>query len=151
MTGTLEYLPRPILANVQPGMKVLVVTDTAHDPRVWQAVMSSLQSARPTRRWRCSIRHATAGIELVRGVGVRRLHPASKTELSDGSSRGYERLLLATGAEPRRLRVPGRQGTGTLSAERLRCDRVAAGDRAWLQGGPSSAADRSASKWPLRP
>lgn len=42
MTGTLEYLRRPILANVSPGMKVLVVTDTAHDPRVWQAVMSVL-------------------------------------------------------------------------------------------------------------
>jgi leucyl aminopeptidase (aminopeptidase T) len=42
MTGTLEYLRRPILANVTVGMKVLVVTDTAHDPRVWQAVMSIL-------------------------------------------------------------------------------------------------------------
>jgi 2,5-dihydroxypyridine 5,6-dioxygenase len=42
MTGTLEYLRRPIIANVTVGMKVLVITDTAHDPRVWQAVMSIL-------------------------------------------------------------------------------------------------------------
>ncbi|RYG88482.1 MAG: hypothetical protein EON59_04300 [Alphaproteobacteria bacterium] len=40
MTGSLEYLRRPVIANVRPGMKVLVVSDTAHDPRVWQAVMS---------------------------------------------------------------------------------------------------------------
>lgn len=42
MTGTLEYLRRPIVANVTRGMKVLVVTDTAHDARVWQAIMSVL-------------------------------------------------------------------------------------------------------------
>jgi len=42
MTGTLEYLRRPFLANITAGMKVLLVTDTAHDPRVWQAIMSIL-------------------------------------------------------------------------------------------------------------
>ncbi|MYZ48593.1 aminopeptidase [Propylenella binzhouense] len=42
MTGTLEYLRHPLVANVTKGMKVLVVTDTAHDPRVWQAIMSIL-------------------------------------------------------------------------------------------------------------
>jgi hypothetical protein len=42
MTGTLEHLRRPLVPNVRPGMKVLVVTDTAHDPRVWQAVMGIL-------------------------------------------------------------------------------------------------------------
>ncbi len=42
MTGTLEYLRRPLVANITTGMKVLVVTDTAHDPRVWQAVMGIL-------------------------------------------------------------------------------------------------------------
>lgn len=42
VTGTLEYLRRPLLANITPGMKVLVVTDTDHDPRVWQVVMATL-------------------------------------------------------------------------------------------------------------
>lgn len=42
MTGSLEYLRAPLVANITEGMKVLVVTDTAHDPRVWQAVMSVL-------------------------------------------------------------------------------------------------------------
>jgi hypothetical protein len=42
ITGTLEYLRRPLAANVRPGCKVLVLTDTAHDPRVWQAVMTIL-------------------------------------------------------------------------------------------------------------
>jgi 3-phenylpropionate/trans-cinnamate dioxygenase ferredoxin reductase subunit len=55
--------------------------------------------------------YAAANIELVTGITVRRLHPsANEVDLSDGSSRGYGRLLLATGAEPRRLRVPGADG-----------------------------------------
>lgn len=39
ITGTLEHLRKPLVANIKPGGQVLVVTDTAHDPRVWQAVM----------------------------------------------------------------------------------------------------------------
>jgi 2,5-dihydroxypyridine 5,6-dioxygenase len=42
MMGTFKYLRAPVLANVRPGMKVQVLTDTAHDPRVWQVVMSTL-------------------------------------------------------------------------------------------------------------
>ncbi|MDB5642600.1 MAG: hypothetical protein JWN07_1917 [Hyphomicrobiales bacterium] len=42
ITGSLEYLRHPILANITKGMQVLVVTDTAHDPRVWQVVMSTI-------------------------------------------------------------------------------------------------------------
>jgi len=42
MSGTLEYLRRPLLTNIKRGMKVLIVTDTAHDPRVWQAVMATV-------------------------------------------------------------------------------------------------------------
>ena len=42
MMGTYEWIRRPLVANVSPGMKVLVVTDTAHDPRVWQVVMATL-------------------------------------------------------------------------------------------------------------
>jgi len=42
MTGTFEYLRRPLTTNIKKGMKVLVVTDTAHDPRVWQVVMATL-------------------------------------------------------------------------------------------------------------
>ncbi len=42
ITGTTEYIRYPILANIKKGMQVLVVTDTAHDPRVWQVVMSTI-------------------------------------------------------------------------------------------------------------
>jgi len=42
ITGTLEYLRRPLIANITPGMKVLIVTDTAHDPRVWQVIMATV-------------------------------------------------------------------------------------------------------------
>src|SRR4051794_22503707 len=40
--GDLKYLRLPITTNIQPGMQVLVITDTAHDPRVWQVIMSTI-------------------------------------------------------------------------------------------------------------
>lgn len=42
MVGTTEYLRRPLVANLRAGQKALVLSDTAHDPRVWQTVMSIL-------------------------------------------------------------------------------------------------------------
>ncbi len=41
-SGTMYYLRVPFLTNVKPGDRVLVLSDTAHDERVWQAVMSIL-------------------------------------------------------------------------------------------------------------
>jgi leucyl aminopeptidase (aminopeptidase T) len=40
ITGPLRFLRRPFEANVKAGDKVLVVTDTAQDSRVWQAIMT---------------------------------------------------------------------------------------------------------------
>jgi hypothetical protein len=50
ITGDLKYLRLPITTNVKPGMQVLVLTDTAHDPRVWQVIMSAIAEigAEPT-------------------------------------------------------------------------------------------------------
>jgi 2,5-dihydroxypyridine 5,6-dioxygenase len=42
ITGTLDYLRRPLLANIRAGMKVLVLSDTDHDSRVWQVVMATV-------------------------------------------------------------------------------------------------------------
>jgi hypothetical protein len=42
VTGNMDYLRRPFVRNVKAGDRVLVLTDTAHDPRVWQVVMSVL-------------------------------------------------------------------------------------------------------------
>ena len=39
-TGSFEYLRRPFARNVKAGDKVLILSDTEHDPRVWQVVMS---------------------------------------------------------------------------------------------------------------
>src|SRR5215475_11991668 len=52
--------------------------------------------------------YAQQEIELVTGVTVTAVDPgASQVTLGDGRRLGYDRLLLATGAEPRRLQVPG--------------------------------------------
>ncbi|HLH68309.1 MAG TPA: hypothetical protein VKY90_04595 [Candidatus Dormibacteraeota bacterium] len=50
LSGSLSYLRRPFTSNVRAGDQVLVVTDTRHDPRVWQAVLSILADlgAEPT-------------------------------------------------------------------------------------------------------
>ena len=42
VTGNMDYLRRPFVTNVKPGQRVLVLTDTAHDARVWQVVQSIL-------------------------------------------------------------------------------------------------------------
>jgi 3-phenylpropionate/trans-cinnamate dioxygenase ferredoxin reductase subunit len=47
-------------------------------------------------------------IELVTGVTVTAIDPAaSQVTLQDGRTLGYDRLLIATGAAPRRLHIPG--------------------------------------------
>jgi hypothetical protein len=43
LTGNMSHLRRPLVRNVKAGQKALVLSDTEHDPRVWQAVMSILQ------------------------------------------------------------------------------------------------------------
>jgi leucyl aminopeptidase (aminopeptidase T) len=50
ITGPLRFLRRPFEANVKAGHSALVVTDTAQDPRVWQAIMTILSDleAEPT-------------------------------------------------------------------------------------------------------
>lgn len=42
ITGDLSYLRAPIVTNIKKGMKVLILSDTAHDPRVWQIVMATV-------------------------------------------------------------------------------------------------------------
>ena len=42
MTGNLEYIRRPLVRNIKAGDRALILSDTEHDPRVWQAVMGIL-------------------------------------------------------------------------------------------------------------
>jgi 3-phenylpropionate/trans-cinnamate dioxygenase ferredoxin reductase component len=71
------------------------------------------------------------GIELRLGAGIGRIDlDARRAELDDGSTMGFERTLLATGAEVRRLPVPGGELALTLrtadDARRLRAAAMAA-------------------------
>lgn len=57
--------------------------------------------------------YAEQRIELCLGVRALRLRPHEPViELSDGAALRYDRLLIATGATPRRLRVPGSELPG---------------------------------------
>jgi 3-phenylpropionate/trans-cinnamate dioxygenase ferredoxin reductase component len=59
--------------------------------------------------------YAEQGIELVLGRTAVSLDTAANELMLDGGERvSYERLLLATGAEPRRLAIPGAELDGVL-------------------------------------
>ena len=42
ITGNMDYLRRPFVRNVTRGARVVVLSDTSHDARVWQVVQSIL-------------------------------------------------------------------------------------------------------------
>jgi len=59
--------------------------------------------------------YAEHEVDLRLGVTVTSVHPAGRTVTTeDGGSVEYDRLLLATGASPRRLAVPGADRDGVL-------------------------------------
>ncbi|MFJ7214652.1 NAD(P)/FAD-dependent oxidoreductase [Amycolatopsis sp. NPDC098790] len=84
--------------------------------------------------------YAGQGIEVLTGRRVTVLDRAAhEIELAGGERLGYTKLLLATGASPRRLRVPGNDLEGVhylrrlAHADRLR-DALAAGGRVVVAG-----------------
>ena len=85
--------------------------------------------------------YAQQEIELATGTRVTAIDPGtSRVRLDDGRDLGYDRLLLATGAEPRRLDVPGADLDGVYYLRTLAdCDllraRLEAGGRVVTVGG----------------
>src|SRR5689334_18723880 len=84
--------------------------------------------------------YAQHQIELVTSATVTAIDPAaSKVTLADGRELGFDRLLLATGAEPRRIPVPGADLDGVYYLRTLAdCDvlreRLDAGGRVVVVG-----------------
>jgi 3-phenylpropionate/trans-cinnamate dioxygenase ferredoxin reductase subunit len=88
--------------------------------------------------------YATHDIELHTSTPVRSLDPAGRhVELASGERVGYDRLLLATGAAPRRLRLPGedldgvhylrsRHDADTLAAAAARAEHVVVIGTGWI-------------------
>ena len=84
--------------------------------------------------------YADQGVEVLTGRRVTALDRAAhEVELAGGERLGYTKLLLATGASPRRLRVPGHDLDGVhylrrlAHADRLR-DALASGGRVVVAG-----------------
>ena len=60
--------------------------------------------------------YAAEGVSLVTGVTARAIDPAARTvSLADGRSLGFDRLVLATGADPIRLPLPGVELEGVVT------------------------------------
>src|SRR5215218_11298106 len=60
--------------------------------------------------------YAEHDVELRTSTTVERIDPArSEVALPGGETLGFERLLLATGAEPRRISLPGSDLDGVLT------------------------------------
>src|SRR5215216_7083690 len=60
--------------------------------------------------------YAEHDVELRTSTTVERIDPArSEVALTGGETLGFERLLLATGAEPRRISLPGGDLDGVLT------------------------------------
>lgn len=84
--------------------------------------------------------YAERQIELETGVSVTGLDPnASRVSLADGRELSYDKLLLATGAGPRRIPIPGAELDGVYYLRTLAdCDvlreRLAAGGRVVVVG-----------------
>jgi 3-phenylpropionate/trans-cinnamate dioxygenase ferredoxin reductase component len=88
--------------------------------------------------------YAAHEIELRTAAPVRSIDPAGRRlELASGERIGYDRLLLATGAAPRRLRLPGaelagvhylrrRQDADTLAAAAARAEHVVVVGTGWI-------------------
>jgi 3-phenylpropionate/trans-cinnamate dioxygenase ferredoxin reductase subunit len=72
--------------------------------------------------------YAAHGVDLRTGTRVTAIDRAARqVELAGGLRIGYDALLLATGAAPRRLAVPGADVDGVLALRTLAdCDRIAA-------------------------
>ena len=89
-------------------------------------------------------------IELRQGLAVGVDTAARTVELDDGERIPYERLLLATGAEPRRLTIPGAELDGvhylrTLADSDALASRLEAGGHAVVIGGGWIGAEVAAS------
>jgi len=82
-----------------------------------------------------------AGIDLRPGSRVESIDRAARRlALADGSSLGFDRLVLATGSRPRRLPVPGAELDGVLSLRsladaRLLRERMAVAEDVVVAGG----------------
>lgn len=64
--------------------------------------------------------YAERGIRLVTGVAATALDPAEHTVgLADGETLRYDAVLLATGAQPRVLPLPGHELAGVMTLRRL--------------------------------
>jgi 3-phenylpropionate/trans-cinnamate dioxygenase ferredoxin reductase subunit len=84
--------------------------------------------------------YAQQQIELITGRSATKLDLASRTiTLDDDRALSYEKLLLTTGAEPRRLKIPGADLDGvyylrTLADSEALRDRIALGGRVAVVG-----------------
>ena len=104
------------------GRDATVIVGGGHHPPYQRPPLSKDYLAGKTGRESLYLKprsvYENAGHRLRLGERVERIDRVNKTvELSDQSTLGYDRLVLATGARVRRLNAPGADLEGILSRQ----------------------------------
>jgi NAD(P)H-nitrite reductase large subunit len=98
-----------------PGDEIVIVGDEAEVPYSRMAIPYLLigdVGESGTHLRRAADHYASQRIELKRGRAVALDTAALKVSLDDGSTLGYDRLLVATGSSPAKPPIPGADGPG---------------------------------------
>ncbi|MBL8930506.1 MAG: FAD-dependent oxidoreductase [Kineosporiaceae bacterium] len=128
----------------QAGGQVVLITEEPEQPYDRTSLSKQVlldPDAEPPPLWDPSERRPDR-VEILTGTSVVRIDPGARTvHTSDGDTVGYDRLLLATGARPRTLDLPGLPGSGvhhlrvSADARALRADLHRAGPLVVIGGG----------------
>ena len=96
--------------------RILLIGEEPWRPYERPPLSKAMLTAEPTpeaQYFHPAEKYAQQDIELLLGTPVATLDPAAhQVRLADGRALDYDRVLLATGAEPRRITIPGAELAG---------------------------------------
>lgn len=121
--GAAGFAAADMLRRLDYQGGIVMVSDDAAPPVDRPNLSKDYLAGRAPEEWvplRGQDWYADNGIDLKLGTKAGALNPREReVALSDGATLGYDRLLLATGAEPVRLAVPGAAPANVMTLRSL--------------------------------
>lgn len=109
--GAAGFAVAEMLRRLGHGGEIIMFSDDTAPPVDRPNLSKDYLAGSAPEEWvplRPDTYYAENGIDLRQGVRIGAIHPRDRNVvLADGSTIAYDRLLLATGAEPLRIAVPG--------------------------------------------